>query len=375
VTALATKTQVDLILDSGAYSAWKKRESLTVDQYAEFINKHKSSLAHYVNLDRIPGEWGRVPSPSEVEASAQIGMENLLKLRKLGLLAMPVFHQGERLYWLEKMIDEGYSYIGISPANDRTTEQKQDWLDEIFGFLCGSRGYPHIKTHGFGVTALPLLFRYPWYSADSVTWLLVGGYGGILVPRTDVNGKHDYTVSPLVVQVSQRTNGRPSAASLEPGKHFMSMGEASQKHILKYVEDEGFSMEKLKSEYLARQRVNCRFFKKAGQTYVPKPFVRQKRTLSNLFGSTSVTNFGSASNPWGNLKIVFTLTTSPEHSDILEDEGVRERLLTYYYFLKGEAPFDIEDYVRTGRIDKSKKQLKRRSKAAKAAISDDDEED
>lgn len=341
--------RVDLILDSGAFSAWKKKESLTVEQYISFIERNKPALHEYVNLDVIPGEWGRVGTPEDVERSAAKGYENLLKMRAAGLEAMPVYHMGERLYWLERMIGDGFTYIGISPANDRTTAQKVEWLDWVYGYLCGSSGFPEIKTHGFGVTALPLLFRYPWYSADSVTWLLVGGYGGILVPKALPEGGYDYTQSPLVVAVSEKSTF--SKGIDESLKHFKSMGEQSKAYIRNYIEDEGFDLGRLEKEYLQRQKLNCRFFKHVASAYASQPFFQRQM---GLFGKPQPSRKGSTTNLFGNLKMVFTLTTSPEHSDILEDEGVRDRLLTYYYFKTGDA-FSLADYVRTGRIVSNKK--------------------
>lgn len=350
------KAHINLVLDSGAYSLWKKQQRLTVGQYIKFIQRFDDVLWHYVNLDVIPGQWGRVPSPAQVEASAQEGWNNLITMRKEGLNPIPVYHMGERRYWLDKMLGEGFEYIGISPANDRTTKQKIEWLDETFGYLCGTKGFPTVKTHGFGVTALPILFRYPWFSVDSITWLLVAAYGGILVPQRSRDGGYCFATSPNVVAFSDK----PSAAALDHGKHFDGMGEASQQYVLNYLNEEGFDIKELRTNYLARQRVNCRFFKKAVKAYDKQPFF-QKRT--GLFGSGPVSTLGTEKDLFGNIRMIFTLTTSPEHSDILEDEGVKDRLLTYYYF-KDSEPFDIREYCLTGRITLKKKKKKKAAKAA-----------
>jgi hypothetical protein len=171
--------QVDLVLDSGAFSCWKRQEELKLDEYIEFCHLHKAYIWEQVNLDTIPGHFGKVPSPAEVEESAAKSHKNALLMRAAGLEPMPVYHMGERRYWLDKIIGDGFKYVGISPANDRTTKQKVEWLDEIFGHICGSKGFPQVKTHGFGVTALPILFRYPWYCmTDEHEILTTSGWKG-----------------------------------------------------------------------------------------------------------------------------------------------------------------------------------------------------
>lgn len=357
--------EVDLVLDSGAYSCWKRRESLTVQEYISFIRGYDGYLDHVVNLDVIPGQWGRVPSPAQVEESAHQSWKNFLAFRKAGIEVMPVFHQGERRYWLEKMLDSGCEYIGISPANDRTTKQKIVWLDEIFTHLCGSKGFPAVKTHGFGVTALPILFRYPWYSADSVTWLLVGGYGAVLIPKWDQTlGDYSYSESPLVVPVSHNP-GKVSAASMEPGKHISTMGEESKAYVLAWLQEQGFELPDLETDYVARQRVNCRYFKLASKLCVP-PRWKPRRPQGFFSGAESPCQ-GREAPLNEHLNFIFTLTTSTSHSDILQDEGVRLRLLTYYYF-KSDVPFDLKHYVVHGRIPLGPRSRGRRKTAKRVKI-------
>ena len=163
------------MLDSGAYSAWSRGQPIDLDQYIAYIHTNAEHLDYYVALDVIPGSFGTRPTPAQVEESAAASWNNLLYMQAHGLSPIPVFHMHEHFKWLRKMIDHGCDYIGISPANDCTTHQKRMWLDKVFDFICDADGWPCIKTHAFGMTALPLLTRYPWYSADSVTWITFSG--------------------------------------------------------------------------------------------------------------------------------------------------------------------------------------------------------
>lgn len=354
---------VDLIMDSGAYSCWKKQESLTVDEYGEFLLANASWIDHAVNLDVIPGSWGRVPSPNEVEQSAEVGWKNFKRLRKQGINTMPVFHQGERIYWLDKMLDAGCDYIGISPANDRTTDQKIEWLDEIYGYLCGQEGYPKVKTHGFGVTALPLIYRYPWYSLDSVTWLLVGGYGGGFIPICDSEGNPDFTQAPRVIHfAASRPDKPPPAATLEPGGAYVTLQGATKAYVDKYLADQEFDPERLRDEYLERQRLCARFFKLCSASYMPPPFSAPKK---GFFSARLSPREGQTSYPWKHIRMVFTITTSPEHSQVLNVEECRDRLVTYYYF-KHNQGFPLKQYSETGTIPVPAGRARRKKRSVKA---------
>jgi len=341
---------VDLVLDSGAFSAWKQREVLSVELYSDFIHKHLPSLWRYVNLDVIPGGFGHKPSHAEVEESARAGWKNLEYMRSRGLNPMPVYHMGERLYWLDRMVDEGFDYIGISPANDRTTEQKQEWLDEIFGHLCGKEGYPKVRTHGFGVTALPLLYRYPWYSADSISWILFGGYGMILIPRNS-NGKYDYTQSPYSVYVSDRSSKAedgemgPQSVAVTAVYSYDTMGKNQKRYINEYLAKEGFGLDVCRSSYIERLKVNLRFFRKITESYEPQPFICKNANLFNE--GVKNTRVGSDTNLFGKMELIFTTTTSREHSELLNIEKIRKRLISWYHLFKGDK-MDITDYVATG---------------------------
>src|ERR1700678_1129246 len=106
--------KVRLLLDSGAYGAWRRGKTIDLDTYCDFIEENKNFVTSYVCLDTIPGSFGKMDKGQrEIEVSAQLSFENQLKMRKRGLSPIPVFHQGEQFHWLKKMLDNGEPYIGI----------------------------------------------------------------------------------------------------------------------------------------------------------------------------------------------------------------------------------------------------------------------
>lgn len=339
--------KVDLMVDSGAFSAWKKKETLSVKKYSRFLDKHADCFDSAINLDVIPGGIGRgLPSGSEVEASAAAGWKNLLRLRKDGHNVVPVYHLGERRYWLEKMIGEGFTYIGLSPTTKRDQRSKQAFMDKMFGYLCGVRGYPEIRVHGFAMTSLPLMFRYPWYSVDSVTWMLVPSYGAIMVPQVGADGKYDYSQAPNIVKVSRRK--RNGVTNSTWAQHIDQMGPHTKKCVLRYLESEGLELGKLHDSPWERMRQVVRFFKRVEEFGSAKKFTGIEHGLV-----IPDKRKGSRTAP-PPLRIIYSLCLGWQHSDILADEKVRNRLLTYYWFID-KQPIDIHRYVKTGRIPHSKK--------------------
>lgn len=190
---LIKRNNCKLLMDSGAFTAWnmaqsKKREGdenwekylVNIDEYAEFMDKYKNFITRAVNLDVIPGEQGKEPAMEQVIEAAEKGWENYQYLKKKGFDTIHVYHQGEPVEYLDRMLKE-CNYIGISPCNDYTTQRKLSWLDHTFRHILNSNN-PKIKTHGFGVTARKLVERYPWYSCDSSSHSFTAGLGTVLTP-------------------------------------------------------------------------------------------------------------------------------------------------------------------------------------------------
>lgn len=264
---------MDLMLDSGAFSAWRQKRPVDLAEYAEFLRKNIEHIDTFVNLDVIPGEFGRVPSSAEVEISAQQGWDNMLFLESEGFFPIPVFHMGESFSWLRKMMEHGSAYIGISPANDRTTREKILWLDRVFEEITDAEGKPLVKTHAFGVTSVPILYRYPWYSADSASWVFTSATGSIMVPKM-VKGSFDYTDRPKIVTVSVRDKQRSASNNA-----FSQMKSGDQGAVLKFLEFCGVTIEQVRDDYRKRAYVNVRFFLEVERHRPVIPFKKKHQTF------------------------------------------------------------------------------------------------
>lgn len=145
---------LSIALDSGAFSSWRKGTILPLKDYIEYVKLNKDEVAMYVNMDCIPGENGLMDgSPQAVEKSAAKSYENLQIMKDAGLRPVPVFHQGEGFHWLDKMLEDGETLIGISPYMKSHQSEIIRWMDRVYSRICDKDGKPLIKTHGFGVTA------------------------------------------------------------------------------------------------------------------------------------------------------------------------------------------------------------------------------
>ena len=178
-----------IFVDSGAYSAHTKGIDIDIDDYINYVNERDDHVIILAELDKIPGEFAKPKTMQQLAEAPIISWENYLYMRdrlKSPDKCLPIFHQGEDFYYLEQMLSARFHgapipYIGISPANDSVTKNKEKWLVSVFRHIKNSSN-PNVLTHGFGITTLPVLERIPLTSADSVKWVLNAAFGSIETP-------------------------------------------------------------------------------------------------------------------------------------------------------------------------------------------------
>lgn len=214
--------KIPVMVDSGAYSAWTKKESLDLDGYIAYIHAmlKKDPDILYVNLDVIGDGKG--------------SYDNWREMVRQGLNPIPVYHVVTEVIWLEKYLKK-VDYIGLGAIVKMSSDARTISLDRIFeDYLIDEERMPKFKVHGMGITSFPLMKRYPWYSIDSTSWLQAGMYGKVLLPRRR-NGEWAYTTNPRVLSFS---NQSPSVK--EKGKHFDNVSP-HERHLLKmYLEETGY---------------------------------------------------------------------------------------------------------------------------------------
>lgn len=219
---------IDLMLDSGAFSAWSQKVDIDIQDYIKFIKDNQQYITHYVNLDVI--------------GDPVATFQNQIIMEEAGLKPIPVFHTHlEDEKWLVKYMDRGYDYIGLGGMAGGTVNRQMIMLvlDRVFSkYICDPNGMPKVKIHGFGMTSLKLMLRYPWYSVDSTSWILTGRLGSIMMPQFK-GGKYIYDENSWKISVSNRSPNMKDA-----GKHFATMTSAEKKVVEQYLKDKGYKMGK-----------------------------------------------------------------------------------------------------------------------------------
>jgi hypothetical protein len=226
---------IKVMLDSGAYTAWRDGKSIDVNDYIKFIKCCEPFLHSYVNLDVIPARPGGARTIEETKASAAKSYANLQTMKDAGLRPLPVFHQGEEVGWLEKMLQDGEEYIGLATAKNMPWHVQQQWLDVIFAAITDRAGYPLVKIHGFGIARVDWLKRFPFFSVDSAGWLQAAAYGKLYVPRYSAAGLPNFLCEPHMVTVSGRfQKSKYSQARQLNGTYFRPEEKQSFAHFIEH---------------------------------------------------------------------------------------------------------------------------------------------
>lgn len=335
------KYEVDLLLDSGAYGAWARSEALDVKDYIRFCKALGDHAWQIVNLDVIPGAFlRRANTADEVEHSAAASYKNLQRMKDAGLNPMPVFHMGERLHWLEKLLKDGETYIGLSLNKTLRPEDHRRYLDMVFNMLTDREGRPYVRTHGFAVTSYPMMVNYPWASVDSTTWSLTPGYGQIIVPPY-IDGEFNYLREPMRVAVSGVRHQSVSSQK----KQFENLGDVGKRHVERFLEEAvGTTISRARYSTQDRRRCLLVYYLALCKALKDVRYVgaRARITGPDHFDTSTL----KARDPF-NLRIVYATTINREWATLMNELGARSRLLSYWEMRKRPVEL-IQQWVATG---------------------------
>jgi hypothetical protein len=262
IKPVLAETQVKLIFDSGAFSAWKLGKPIDRDAYHDFLAANEEWIETAIALDVI--------IPDSPEQAARESYANWEAANKRGVITMPVFHARESFDWLDRYLDAGCSYIGISGSSLPRGNQADDWYSLVWDHIGNDRGLPTVKTHCFGEGREHSLMRFPWYSADSTSWIYTAQRTGVI----SIDGK----------RLSQRNDGANSRevqdiASLD-GEDVLHLNAFLARHGVKR---EGFDERGVLANTL-RTYLAAKHYLDMNQRINARCPIHHKR--SNLFGSS-----------------------------------------------------------------------------------------
>ncbi len=210
----------DIFLDSGAFTFFNKNVKVPLKVYHQYVNKNKEYLDGFSSMDVIDS-WEK-------------SIKKFHTLRRTKLDYVPCYHYGEPFHVLEEYMQYA-DFVSIGGMVPISYQQLLPWLDDLFSnILCDSDGNPRIRVHGFGLTDQRLMFRYPWYSVDSSTWIRVSRMGMILTPRI-IRGDVKWNKQPTRIQVSDKGPMKSGADT-----HIDVMSGIQRDYVLSIIKDRGF---------------------------------------------------------------------------------------------------------------------------------------
>lgn len=152
------KHKIRFLLDSGAFTAWKKGRVITIDEYCNFLRTIPIKPWRYFTLDVIG-------NPKET-------FENYKIMLDRGFNPIPVFTKGER----QEMINTYYEtsdIVGIgSLVGAKGNKKYVQWIMRYIGKR---------KVHWLGFTNLNFMKKYHPYMCDSTSWNTGQMYGSLYI--------------------------------------------------------------------------------------------------------------------------------------------------------------------------------------------------
>ena len=140
---------LSMMLDSGAYSAWKSGQKVDIEALI---------------ATSIAGGWDECVALDVIGDSAG-SVRNALYMKAQGAPVFPVFHYGEPWSVLADYCSE-FGRVGLSCQFGEPQAKSIAWVEQCF-----SRQWPHLF-HSFGWVSDKILSRVPFDTADASTWHL-----------------------------------------------------------------------------------------------------------------------------------------------------------------------------------------------------------
>lgn len=223
------KDNLKVFLDSGAFSAFTTGIDVDITAYCDYCKRYEEVIDVASVLDGIGDPLKTWQNQQEME--------------RQGVRPLPCFHYGEPLEYLYHYI-ENYEYITLGGMVPISTPQLRIWLDDLWGnHLTDADGRPKLKVHGFGLTVIDLMNRYPWFSVDSSSWLQISSFGNVLIPEFGI------------VCFSESSPQRKNEF-----RHFDNYPPEQQAGIRYAVERRGYDVERLRKLYHSRRVFNITAF-------------------------------------------------------------------------------------------------------------------
>lgn len=227
-----------LFIDSGAFSVAHSDFKINIDDYMKVI-KENSEIPNWAELDVIPYP---ILNRETAQYCSDKSWSNYVYMKKQihDTNILPLYHFGESKEGLLRILNTEVNgkladYIGIGGRHGVSTDEQIRYFNEVFTIIQSSNN-PNVKVHAFGITVPRILERFPFYSADSTTWLQSAINGSIL------------TEDLQMIQISDGTKSDKS--------NIQTMPKEALNSIIPLLEKYQYNYSDLCSDYKARLRYN-----------------------------------------------------------------------------------------------------------------------
>jgi hypothetical protein len=239
-----------IFIDSGAFTALTMGVTIDLPEYCRFIQEFADVI--------------EVASVLDVIGSAEGTWDNQQRMERLGVKPIPCFHYGEDMRWCDYYA-ANYEYIALGGVAIATRPELRSWFDEVWEkHLTDGAGRPKCKVHGFAVTSIPLMQRYPWYSVDSSGWVQISSVG--------------YVRHPLHGLI---TIGSNSSNRKIEGQHYDNLPPIMQYQLTQEFNALGYDLDDLRNNYHTRRAYCMWAYQEINRNIdrIGKTFVNQQTPL------------------------------------------------------------------------------------------------
>lgn len=234
---------VKIFLDSGAFSAFTMGVDVDMKAYCRYVQEN-ADIIEVIDGSVCASVLDGIGDPLKT-------YQNQMAMEALGVRPLPCFHYGEDTRYLDHYI-ANYPYITIGGMVPISTPQLYLWLDRIWEkHLIDGAGRPKVKVHGFGLTTMSLVERYPWYSVDSSSWVQTARTGGMMLyPEA------------RALSVSDRSPSRKME-----GQHIDTLSKPQREAIELRLQKMGVDTQRMREIYLSRWAYNIWAYGLLGELY------------------------------------------------------------------------------------------------------------
>ncbi len=155
---IAAEICQSIVLDNGAFSAWKQQRPHDFNGYLAWATKW---------LRHPCVDWCVIPD--KIDGTEKENDELLANWPLPSPVSVPVWHLHESLERLERLII-GYPRVALGSSGSFSDPGSNLWwlrMTEAMSVICDAEGYPKVKLHGLRMLDPGIFSKLPLASADS----------------------------------------------------------------------------------------------------------------------------------------------------------------------------------------------------------------